>query len=388
MEQRIRQLRELMEAKDLGALVLRLPENVLLCSRYFPRNGFAFVFLPREGEPWLIAPEGEEDDPLHGTIPDVERFAWGRLRDGDPWASLARVLGALRARYRVRSGAAVGLDANADLISPALCFGEVLPPGRATIELVRSVFETTDTIEVMPEIRQLRQVKLEPELERIELANALGHEAVARFEALATVPGRSEAELAAEVEAHVARSGPGYRGRARFARAIAQVTSGPDRTAAAWFAGMVSTARRTEPGDLVMLELAVTVDGYWADLTRTTAAGPVDQERAALLRAVDEAQRAALARIRPGATTGEVDAAARAVMARAGLEDAVNHGLGPGVGFAYHDGGPVFTPGSATALVPGMVFSCEPGAYLPGKGGVRQEVDVVVTSGGCRVLGV
>jgi Xaa-Pro dipeptidase len=387
MDQRIQQLRELMAAKGLEAIVLRLPENVLLCSRYFPRNGFSFVLVPRWGEPWLIAPEGEQEDPRHGTLPNVERFGWVRLQDGDPYASVGRVLGALRARCGILAGAAIGLDSNADAISPALCFGELLPPGRATIDLVARVFETSRIVEVMPDLRQLRSVKLDAELDRIDLANQLAGLAIERFEAFARDPGRSEGEIAAEVEGLVARAGPGYAGRARFARAIAQVTSGRERTSAAWFAGMVSTARRTEPGDLVMLELAVTVDGYWADLTRTIVAGQPSEEQAKLLRTVEEAQRAALAEIRPGRTAGEVDAAAREVVARAGLGAAFCHALGHGVGFAYHDGGPVLVPGSPTVLVPGMVFSCEPGVYLPELGGVRQELDVAVTAGGCRVLG-
>jgi hypothetical protein len=95
VDERTRQLQELMAARDLGALLLRLPENVLLCSRTFPRSGFSFVLVPRAGEPWLVAPEGEEDDPLGGTL-RVERFGWCRLQDGDPYPNVARVLGALK----------------------------------------------------------------------------------------------------------------------------------------------------------------------------------------------------------------------------------------------------------------------------------------------------
>jgi Xaa-Pro dipeptidase len=387
MDQRIQQLRELMAARGLEAIVLRLPENVLLCSQYLPRNGFSLVFVPGRGEPWLIAPEGDQDDPQRGTLTRIERFGWGRLQDGDPYDGLARVLGALRDRSGVPDGAAIGLDSNADAVSPPLCFGELLPPGRATIDLVSRVFRTDRIVEVMPDVRRLRAVKLDAELERIDLAGQLAHLAVERFQAFAVQPGRSEAEIAAEVEGLVARAGPGHAGRVRFARAIAQVTSGRERTSAAWFAGMVTTARRTEPGDLVMLELAVNADGYWADLTRTLVAGTPGEEQARLLRTVDEAQRAALAEIRPGRTAGEVDAAARQVVARAGLGDAFCHALGHGVGFAYHDGDPVLLPGSATVLAPGMVFSCEPGVYLPGLGGVRQELDVAVTATGCRVMG-
>jgi len=387
VEQRIEQLRVLMASKGLAAVVLRLPENVLLCSQYCPRNGFSFVFVPREGPPCLLAPEGDQDDPLRGTLRSVERFGWVRLQDGDPLAGVGRILERLRAGAGIPDGAAIGLDSNADAMAPPLCFGELLAPGRATLDLVARAFRTDRLVEVMPDLRALRAVKLAPELERIELSNQVAHRAIERFEAFAAMPGHSEAEIAAEVEAHVTRVGIGFKGRARFARAISQVTSGPDRTAAAWFAGMVTSARRTKPGDLVLLELAVNVDGYWADVTRTLVAGHPDEETVLLLQAVDEAQRTALAEIRPGRTAGEIDAVARGVLARAGLDGAFCHALGHGVGFAYHDGGPMLAPGDGTVLVPGMVFSCEPGIYLPGEGGIRQEVNVAVTAEGCRVLG-
>ena len=386
MQWRIQQLQTTMAEKHLAAVILRLPENVLLCSQYFPRNAFSFVFVPAKGMACLIAPEGDEEDPGRGTLRDVRRFGWVRLGDGDPYVNVARVLGELRAAHGISDGAAVGLDANSDVISPCLCFGEMLPPGRATLDLVARVFKTNRIIEVMPDVRRLRAVKLEEEIESIRLANEVAHLGVDLFADFAAAPGRSEVDIAAEVEACIARKGPGYKGKVRFARAIAQVTSG-QRTSAAWFAGMVSTTRRTEPGELVMLEMGVTVDGYWADLTKTIAIGRPDDAQAKMLRTVDEAQEAALAAIRPGKTAGEVDATARAVVSRAGMNDAFCHALGHGVGFGYHDGDPVFVPGSTTVLAPGMVFSCEPGVYWAGKGGVRQEINVVVTSEGCSVLG-
>lgn len=387
MKQRIRQIQGLLAQRDLAAAVLRLPENVVLCSGYFPRNAFSLVFIPAKGDAWLVAPEGDQDDPEQGSIRNIRRFGWVRLQDGNPYVNVGKVLAGLKERCEIVDGAGVGVDANSDVISPCLCFGEMLPPGRATLDMVARTFRTDRVVEIMPDIRQLRAVKFPEELERIEIANEVAYVGLDRFIALASKPGVREVDLAAEVEACVAVQGPGHRGKARFARAIAQVTSGPERTAAAWFAGMVSTTRRTQSGDLVMLEVGVTVDGFWADLTKTVVVGSPSREQATMLSAVEQAQRAALEHIRPGRTAGEVDATARAVVAHAGLEGAFCHALGHGVGLAYHDGDPVFVPGASTVLQPGMVFSCEPGVYVDGKGGVRQEVNVVVTTDGCRVLG-
>ena len=79
-------------------------------------------------------------------------------------------------------------------------------------------------------------------------------QALAEFSKMAGDPGHREIDLAAAVESFVATTAPGYADRCTFGRAIAQVTSGNENTAAAWFAGMVSGERVVEPGDLVMLE--------------------------------------------------------------------------------------------------------------------------------------
>ncbi len=98
-----------------------------------------------------------------------------------------------------------------------------------------------------------------------------------------------------------------------------------------------------------------------------------------------QAQQQAIRAVRPGVQAQAIDAEARAVIAEAGFGEFFGHGLGHGLGLQVHEG-PAVRPNSETLLEPGMVFTVEPGIYLPGWGGVRIEDDVLVTPDGCEVL--
>jgi Xaa-Pro aminopeptidase len=142
-------------------------------------------------------------------------------------------------------------------------------------------------------------------------------------------------------------------------------------------------------GDLVVLDFGGVLDGYCCDLTRTVSVGPPSSQAVRVHAAVCDAQRAAIAAVRPGLEASAVDAAARNVLEQHGLGDAFGHGTGHGLGLDIHEDPRIARPRSdapAVRLEPGMVFTVEPGAYLPGWGGVRIEDDVLVTETGCDVL--
>ena len=146
--------------------------------------------------------------------------------------------------------------------------------------------------------------------------------------------------------------------------------------------------RLLERGDLVVLDFGGVLDGYCSDLTRTVALAPSAEARR-VHQAVRDAQQAAIDAVKPGIATTDVDRAARRVLESQGLGEAFGHGTGHGLGLDVHEDPRVTRPRADMApvpLEPGMVFTIEPGAYLPGWGGVRIEDDVLVTDHGCEVL--
>jgi Xaa-Pro aminopeptidase len=135
-------------------------------------------------------------------------------------------------------------------------------------------------------------------------------------------------------------------------------------------------------GDLVVMDCGASYRGYASDVTRTLpASGTFSAEQREVYEIVLEAELAGIAAAKPGATYTEVDAAARAVIEKAGYGDAFIHGTGHPIGLEVHDSCP------DGALRPGMITTVEPGIYLPERGfGVRIEDDVLITEEGNREL--
>jgi Xaa-Pro aminopeptidase len=149
--------------------------------------------------------------------------------------------------------------------------------------------------------------------------------------------------------------------------------------------------RRLVAGDLVLLDFGGVYNGYCVDLTRMATIGMAAPRARELYEAVGAAQRAAIAVVAAGVPASLVDAAARDVLATHGLGEVFGHATGHGLGLEVHEAPRVGRrrdgdPSGDIALQAGMVLTVEPGAYVPGFGGVRIEDDVLVTETGCEVL--
>jgi Xaa-Pro aminopeptidase len=221
----------------------------------------------------------------------------------------------------------------------------------------------------------LRSVKDDNELATLRRAIAQGDAAYAHIVDFMQ-PGMTEREVAWEMESFMRTHGA-----ERLAFPII-VGSGPN--------GAMPHARASDrpiqAGEPVVMDFGAVVDGYCSDLTRTVALGEADGRYREVYEIVRQAQQAAIQGIRPGMTGQEADGIARKIIQEAGYGEAYGHGLGHGVGLVIHEKPGLGKLSDKDVLQPGMVFSVEPGIYLPGEFGVRIEDLVVLREDGPEVL--
>ncbi|MDO8568012.1 MAG: aminopeptidase P family protein [Dehalococcoidales bacterium] len=220
----------------------------------------------------------------------------------------------------------------------------------------------------------LRAVKDAEELELISRAAAITDAAYAHVEKVAR-PGMTELELAWEIEKFMRESG------SQSVPFDLIVAAGPN----AALPHAHPSTRVINEGEPVVIDIGSKVEGYSSDETRTICLGePTDQFKK-IYDIVLGAQLTAIAIIKDGMTGEQADALARKVIEEAGYGEAFGHSLGHGVGLATHEF-PRLGPKSADVLTPGMVFTIEPGIYLPEWGGVRIEDLGVLEDGKVKLI--
>lgn len=143
--------------------------------------------------------------------------------------------------------------------------------------------------------------------------------------------------------------------------------------------------RPLETGDLLLFDWGAMYQGYCSDITRTFGVGEVEPEFREIYQLVQAANAAGRAAGKPGRRAGDIDSAAREVIQQGGYGPFFTHRTGHGLGMESHEGPYMFAENDLL-LLEGMVYTVEPGIYLPGKGGVRIEDDVVITSSGSESL--
>ena len=275
------------------------------------------------------------------------------------------------AQLRELDAVRLGVEADHLSVSRFERLKTTLTSAAATPAASAHVLEPTTRI-----VERMRAVK---DAGEIEILREAGRRisTVARQARTWIQPGRTERQIAAAVDAAMREAG--------FDRPAFEtiVASGPN----AALPHARPTGRVVGDNEGVLLDFGGVYDGYCVDLTRTVHIGPMPEGFRRLFDAVREAQAAAIAAVRPGAVGVDVDGAARDVMVRHGLGEAFGHGTGHGLGLEVHEE-PRISPLAPAdeRLQAGMVVTIEPGAYVPGTGGVRLEDDVLVTEGGCELL--
>ena len=381
--QRTEDIREKLRLMEVDAIIVSAPEHVLFLSGFWPMIGMSILVFPADGEPVCIIPgcyEEESRRELWEAVP--EYYSYGLASSPEPFSAVSRLL-----KSRVDGGLWKRIGIERSLRSAAVSWNsaEFLIPDTRYTGVIEEAFPDAECIDIVPSLNRWKACKNDYETDRIRRASEISCLGLETFERLA-VPGKTGVEIAAEVEKRIMTEGTGIQG-ARRVRAYAQVATGPEETAAGYRPNEISTTRRIAGGDIVLLELGVTVNGYWSDRTRVRTAGKPSARQQEIFNHVLEAQTAALQAVRPGVPASEIDETARSVISEAGHAGDFPHITGHGVGFSYHEPFPVLSPGSNDTLEKGMVHSIEPGIYIPSLGGMRIEDDILVTESGHEILG-
>jgi Xaa-Pro dipeptidase len=242
------------------------------------------------------------------------------------------------------------------------------------LQMIQRDAPETEIVPAEPLLSRLRVTKEADELAHMRRAVAIAEGALKR-----TLPhiraGMTEREVAAELMVNLLKGGSGG------APFEPLVQSGPNSASPHG----ASSDRRLEQGDLLLIDFGASVGGYPSDITRTFAVGEVEPELARVHEIVQEANAAGRAAAGPGVPCQEVDRAARQIIQEAGYGPYFIHRTGHGLGVEVHEP-PYIVAGNAQPLEVGMTFTIEPGIYLPGRGGVRVEDNVVITGDGCESL--
>ncbi|MFC7615270.1 M24 family metallopeptidase [Actinokineospora soli] len=307
------------------------------------------LLVPVSGDPVLVVPKLEA--PGYGPLDAVGARVVTWVDGEDPYGVCARALGG------------AGRVAVSDEMAALHVLG------------LRAALPGAEQVLAGPVLRELRMRKDAAEVAALrEAAGAIDRVHARMGEWLRA--GRTEAEVAADIAAAIVAEG---HDRVEFVI----VGSGPNGASP----HHEVSERVVEAGDVVVVDIGgLTAAGYNSDSTRTYSLGPprepdVEASYAVLL----AAQEAATAAVRPGVSAESVDAAAREVLADAGLGEFFIHRTGHGIGLDAHEH-PYIVAGNDLVLEPGMAFSIEPGVYLPGRWGARIEDIVVVTEGGVEAL--
>lgn len=241
-------------------------------------------------------------------------------------------------------------------------------PYRFYDEVSRSVGEAT-MVPTYDVVDHIRAIKGAAELEAIREAVAIADAVFAHVLTIVT-PGMTEKQLVWEMESYMRKAG------SEGVAFDTIVASGPNAS----MPHHVPGDRPLQAGEPIILDWGARVRGYCSDITRTIVLGEAGEKLRQVYNTVLEAQEKAEARIKAGMQGAKADGIARKVIEDAGFGEAFGHGLGHGVGLAIHES-PRVGRASRDALEDGMVFSVEPGIYLPGWGGVRIE-DLATLRGG------
>lgn len=354
MEKNIDVLESWLKEQQSEVAFITEPENIAYFTGYHsaPHERVLGLLVFSDHPPFLFTPGLEvEDAKTSGWKHDV----YGYSDTEDPFQIIAREIQA-----RVQKPTKIAVEKNHITLD--------------RFEQLSGKFAGTSFIPIEHKIQMIRLVKTEDELKILKEAALLADYAVqVGIDEIAE--GKTEAEIVAKIEFEMKKKGVS---KMSFDTMVLTGKNGalPHGTPG---------DTKIKKGDLVLFDLGVVHKGYCSDITRTVAFGEITYEQKKIYDTVLDAQQKAIAKVRAGVPAKELDITARDTIRAAGYGEFFPHRLGHGLGASVHEF-PSITETNEMPLSENMVFTIEPGIYVPGVAGVRIEDDIVVTKDGYEIL--
>lgn len=352
--ERIHRISQWMKEKDVQLSFLTSTESVFYLSNFYsdPHERLLGVAVFQDAEPFLICPAMEREDAKRSGWP-YEIIGYSDI--DNPWEFVQKAVA-----KRVDKVTNVGIEKEHMNVE--------------RYEALSNIFTNTKFVSAEECLRKLRMIKDEKELATIREACALADFAI-EVGCSEIQEGKTELDVLAAIEFELKKKG------VTAMSFSTMVLTGVNGASPHGNPGLT----KIQKGDFVLFDLGVIVDGYCSDITRTVAYGDINDKQKEIYDTVLKAQLGAIAASRPGVRCSEVDLTARNIIRDAGYGEYFPHRLGHGLGISVHEY-PSLTETNDLLLEKGMVYTIEPGIYVPGVAGVRIEDDVVVTDNGLEIL--
>lgn len=354
MSQRVAQVSQWLKEQDISCSFITSTPNVFYLTNFYtePHERLLGLFIFQQDEPILVCPNME--------VSQARNAGWNHeiigFSDTDnPWDFIKDALS----------------KRNID-VSKIAVEKEHLNVER--YEKLITLYPNAQFVSAEEKLHTLRLIKDEKEMSILREAALLADYGV-EIGVKAISEGKSELEVLATIENELKKKG------IRQMSFDTMVLTG-EKTAAPHGKPGLDTIQK---GNLVLFDLGVVLDGYCSDITRTVAFGEINEKQREIYETVLKAQKAAVSACKPGVKASDIDITARSIITNAGYGEYFTHRLGHGLGIGVHEY-PSITSTNHLLLQKGMVFTVEPGVYVPNVGGVRIEDDIIITEDGVEVL--
>lgn len=354
MNQRLAKMQQWMKDNDIQVSFITSSENVFYLSGFYsdPHERLLAFAIFQEEESFLVCPGMEVGEAKKSGF---NQEIIGYSDTDNPWEIIKKAIS-----KRIHNTSKVAIEK------------EHLNVER--FEQLSSMNPGATFIPAEEKLRTLRMIKDAQELKTIEQACALADYAI-EVGVSEIAEGKTELEILSAIEYALKKKGVTEMSFSTM------VLTGANAASPHGTPGLT----KIQKGDLVLFDLGVVVDRYCSDITRTVAFGEINESQKKIYDTVLRAQQAAIAASKPGITAAEIDTTARQIIAEAGYGEYFPHRLGHGLGISVHEY-PSMTETNELVLEKGMVYTIEPGIYVPELAGVRIEDDVYITETGTEIL--